>query len=60
MNQTGREEEEEEAEDRGSNYLGDKEQKRERTGGYNKIWGFAFLPSGMGLKVSMCSPCTQG
>ena len=51
MNQTGWEEEkEEEAEDRGSNYLGDKEQK-ERTGDYNKIWGFCFSANWDGFKL---------
>ena len=50
MNQTGWEEEEEEAEDRGSNYLGDKEQT-ERTGDYNKIWGFCFSANWDGFKL---------
>lgn len=48
MNQTGCEEEE--AEDRGSNYLGDKEQK-ERTN-YNKILGGCFSASGVSLSFS--------
>lgn len=51
MNQTGWEEEEEEVEDRGSNYLGDKEQRRERTGDYNKIWGFCFSAKCDGFKL---------
>ena len=61
MNQTGwEEEEEEEAEDRGSNYLGGKEQNEKEQEIIIRFGGFAFLPSGMDLNFSLCSPPTQG
>lgn len=49
MNQTGWEEEE--AKDRGSNYLGDKEPEKERTEDYNKICGICFSAKWNGFEL---------